>query len=719
MKVNSRPANEAVLSNVGQVGEFRIRNSSKAFSILSSGIYANKIRAIIRELSCNAHDSHKAADNLNTPFDVHLPSSLEPWFSIRDYGTGLNHDEVTNIFTTYFESTKTDSNDFIGALGLGSKSPFSYVENFTVVAIKDGRKGVYTAFINQNGVPSIALMTEQASNEPNGVEIRFSVEVNTDFSRFRNEAAKVYKYFKHRPVVTAVPEFQFIDPSFVDRDIAPGVHSAGDRYGNHSVAVMGNIDYPIEVPNRNETIGELSSLLDCGLVMEFEIGELDIQASREGLSYIDITIQAIKRKLEMLNANLTKRLADDANKFTNLWERAFFLADKGQDNLWYNAVTQYVADTKFALINTDRRYIKTHIFTLSEQELNEKYNIVIKAFSFHRSESVARKINTCKMYHTASDKYVEALPINVLPSTHFVINDTKIGAQERTKYHWKNTKQEHASNEVYVLEAFDKEKPVKHDKFFEDLSYPPEKQICVASKLLERPRITAMQRDVSILYLAKRDSGYYARSGDFVWRAAGNLEQDFTDTTTYYYLPLKGFKSLGTYGGDMRQFLHFLHDASILDKTITVHGVRKSDIDAVKAKSNWVNLDDFVVQKLSQVNEKDYMEMVKASIDFADLYCYNAVKLVNEASPYVKFYDVFKDIKTGKVQRLKAIEILCTIYNVSAGNVKFSDLLDKYKKEIKVIIERYPLLNTFNRYDVPEQEHVAEYINAIDHMKGI
>ena len=84
MIINSAPQNEAILSNVGEVGEFRIRNSAKAFKILSDGLYANKIRAIIRELSCNAVDSHVAAGKADVPFSVHLPNQLEPWFSIRD-----------------------------------------------------------------------------------------------------------------------------------------------------------------------------------------------------------------------------------------------------------------------------------------------------------------------------------------------------------------------------------------------------------------------------------------------------------------------------------------------------------------------------------------------------------------------------------------------------------------------------------------------------------
>ena len=169
MILNNAPQNEAVLSNVGEIGEFRIRNSAKAFNILSSGLYANKIRAIIRELSCNAIDSHTAAGKLDTQFEVHIPNALEPHFSIRDFGTGLTHEQVTNIYATYFESTKTDSNAFIGALGLGSKSPFSYTDNFTVTAIKDGKKGIYSAFINGEGVPSIALMMSEDTDEHAGV----------------------------------------------------------------------------------------------------------------------------------------------------------------------------------------------------------------------------------------------------------------------------------------------------------------------------------------------------------------------------------------------------------------------------------------------------------------------------------------------------------------------------------------------------------------------
>ena len=218
MIINSAPENIAVLGNVSEVGEFRIKNSAKAFAILSSGLYANKIRAIIRELSCNALDSHIAAGNKETPFDMHLPMPLEPYFAIRDYGTGLTHDQVINIYTTYFESTKTNSNDFIGALGLGSKSPFSYTDNFTVTAIRDGIKGIYSAFINEYGVPSVARMADAETDEPNGVEVKFAVDVRNDYSKFSSEAAEVLAYFPVKPNMTGA-KCNIREIKYLERDV--------------------------------------------------------------------------------------------------------------------------------------------------------------------------------------------------------------------------------------------------------------------------------------------------------------------------------------------------------------------------------------------------------------------------------------------------------------------------------------------------------------------
>jgi len=118
-------------TNMSGSTAFSIQASSKMFKILSSGLYSNKEKAIIRELSCNAYDANIDAGNKRIPIKVHLPNTLECFFSVKDNGTGLSPDEMTQIYTQYGNSTKTDRNDQIGALGLGSKSPFSYTSSFT------------------------------------------------------------------------------------------------------------------------------------------------------------------------------------------------------------------------------------------------------------------------------------------------------------------------------------------------------------------------------------------------------------------------------------------------------------------------------------------------------------------------------------------------------------------------------------------------------------
>ena len=164
-----------VLTSIGTVSsKFKIKASAKAFKILS-GFYSEPILAIPRELGANAWDSHVKAKNTDKMFEVHAPNTLEPWFSIRDFGTGLTPEAIDKVYTTYFESTKTEENDSDGCMGLGSKTPFNYTENFTVSSWVDGIKYVYNCFIDEAGGPNILPLVQERSNEHNGVEVKFAV----------------------------------------------------------------------------------------------------------------------------------------------------------------------------------------------------------------------------------------------------------------------------------------------------------------------------------------------------------------------------------------------------------------------------------------------------------------------------------------------------------------------------------------------------------------
>jgi hypothetical protein len=726
MILNSTPNDQAVLSNVGQVNSFTIKATAKSFNILASSLYANKIRAIVRELSCNAYDSHVAAGKQDVPFDVHLPNTLEPWFSIRDYGVGLNQTEVTTIFSTFFESTKTESNDFVGALGLGSKSPFSYTDNFTVTAIKNGVRGIYTAFINDQGVPSIALMGQENSSEPTGVEIRFGVEKREDFHKFTEEARHVYTYFKLRPVITGVGDFQFHDVAYEDRDIIPGVHCMSSCvYRQHgSVAVMGNIAYPIDVPSAQTVLGNLAPLLNCGLEINFAIGELDFQASREGLSYIPQTIDAIRDRLEKLNARLADRIAEQANAIPNLWQRAVFLVKKHRVTLWSAAVVKYIKDTGFKLIDVTRYgTLELKEFTLNTQDLESQYNIRIQSFSKSAHDRCCHTVSPSKKQAMGSNgQHViqEYFDIVVSEQLYFVVNDTKVGARARARYHWtQGTVNDNGRNWVYVLEPVDKKQPMKLTEFFAAVENPPQEQRMLASQLLEKPsKIKGMARNVTILQLELRGS-YVRRNyvSDMVWRDAGQL-QDFHDSKTYYYLPISGFTAAEEVKYKKIKELHDdLLNSGIKElKNVRILGVRKSDLETVQSKPNWVNLEQYIKQVISTL---DLASLEKTIINGTTLtgclrYCSEVVsKIKNKNSLYVNFMNMIKSYSHNNFS-IQSLEKLFNIYAPDI-NVDIKQLNKSFQDCMEQVDQKYPLLSMLSYHEI-ETNHVAvaEYINLID-----
>jgi hypothetical protein len=716
MIINTAPQSEAILSNVGEIGEFRIRNSAKAFNILSSGLYANKIRAIIRELSCNAVDSHTAAGKYDTPFDVHLPNQLEPWFSIRDYGTGLNHEQVTSIYTTYFESTKTDSNDFIGALGLGSKSPFSYTDNFTVTAIKDGIKGIYTAFINEQGVPSIALMTSEETTDPSGVEVKFSVNDRYDFSKFRDEARQVYTYFKLRPVVSGDSSFAFRDVEYETENIIPGVHSYRD--GRRSVAIMGNIAYPIEVPQGSD-LGGLNNLLSCGLEMHFGIGELDFQASREGLSYIPQTVEAIKNKLIAVNAALSVVIAKEADAIGNLWDRAIHLQKKYSNSLWSTAIKKYVQDTKLPTFD-DSRYGGTKEFKILIDELASKYNISVRGFDYSKHQKGYPNLKQSTDHVKQADGtyvYLYYWGFTVSSNLRFVVNDTNVGAVERAKFHYRTNKPD-ASARVVVLDKVDKTKDMKLKAFFKAISSPPESYVSKASDLDKKERAAGIAKNVTILSLQERGGGGYYREREMVWRDAGKADT-FDAAGTYYYLPLSGFEIQSKYGmSDAKQFYNDLKDCGIDGLKTTIYGVRKGDIEFIRTQKNWINIEEHIAGVLTKpIDNKLVMSLVLQAIDnFNNIsYNYNVTsQITNANSPYVAFVNKLKGFEKIRYNE-QSLKRLCQQY---AKNVSFNPeaQVQKYVDECKQVQARYPLLAYLR--SVPSDE-LANYVNIIDTQKGV
>lgn len=299
-----------ITTNISKSSSFKIQASSKAFEILSSNIYKNKIRAVIREISCNAVDAHISA-GVDKPFDVHLPTYLEKWFSVRDYGLGIPEEKMEEIYTTYFYSDKTETNDLIGGLGLGTKSPLSLVDSFTVVNYNNGYKLEYCCFKNENKEPQITLLSKVPSSEPSGIEVKLCTK---DFfvMDFETNAVEVYKFFDSTPNINNQKIKEKVEE---EKSNIKWINSFAANKENKLYVVMGNVCY--EVPDVISAYG-----LKYGVYIRADIGEVNFDPGREYVTLDKKTKEYLKNKVSDVLDSLESIARADLDSIKCPFERA-------------------------------------------------------------------------------------------------------------------------------------------------------------------------------------------------------------------------------------------------------------------------------------------------------------------------------------------------------------------------------------------------------------
>lgn len=286
--------------------QFQITANATAFQILSSGLYSDKVRAVIRELACNAYDSHIAAGKSDVPITVVLPTLLDATFTVRDYGVGLDHEQVVSLYTNYFSSDKRNTNSLTGGFGLGSKSPFAYTDSFSVIARKNSVARLYLCHLNESGAPSLVKVSEEQTSDADGVDVSFAVKTE-DILQFQSKAVHVLQWFDTRPDVVnlsapwPVKDYLASTSSYAIPTSKHEAHRPVDGYVGMSLVKMGNVAYPLDWSR--SMLGEWHSrnIVHLGLIeLRLPIGAAAIAASREELQYDPKTCENIK--LALINA---------------------------------------------------------------------------------------------------------------------------------------------------------------------------------------------------------------------------------------------------------------------------------------------------------------------------------------------------------------------------------------------------------------------------------
>lgn len=289
------------LSRSGISGEkqYAINLSGKMYSMLTDGLYSDKIGSVVREVCSNAYDAHIAAGTPELPFHVTLPTNLEPHFIVEDFGTGLPDDRCQELYSTLGLSTKELSNDMIGAFGLGSKSPFAVTDTFTIENCYDGKTFYYMCFKDEQGLPSI-LPTGSVDTPDRHPGIKIIIPAaGRQFDEYWFAMRRQLAMMKVKPKITNKGGYEFAEmQALFENEDGIVVANASD-FGLSSrkvYAQMGIVLYPI-----HQTYNVVSFPIDklrgdsC-LILKFGIGELEPLPSREDLSITEATKELIKER---------------------------------------------------------------------------------------------------------------------------------------------------------------------------------------------------------------------------------------------------------------------------------------------------------------------------------------------------------------------------------------------------------------------------------------
>lgn len=303
---------------------FHAPSTSFLMSILTD-MYEDAEAATIREIAANALDSHVEAGN-TAPIRVYLPTVLSPVFTVQDFGTGMSRHTIENVFALYGASTKRETDDQVGMLGLGAKSPLAYASQFTLISVQDGIKCVVLVARKDDGGGTVQIVDEDFTDDPNGVTVEVPVGYADLLCR---KAREHFRYWAPGTVLIndEVPECVWTDESVVhiDDDI---VFVGENEYNPNDMIVMGNIAYPI--PRNSRKLDKNSRQ---AIVARVPMGVVDFTPSRDGLQMTARTKETVSDVYDFVHERIQRNAQDDVDaapthfeaiKRVLHWKHAYF-----------------------------------------------------------------------------------------------------------------------------------------------------------------------------------------------------------------------------------------------------------------------------------------------------------------------------------------------------------------------------------------------------------
>lgn len=286
-----------VLGKAVEQQEMKIKIDPKAFSMMIDGLYQDKFGAVVQELSSNAYDAHIEAGKAEIPFTITLPTEFGGKFIISDQGNGLTKAQLIKFFGTLFETNKDKSNKFLGAYGLGCKSPFAVVDEFSVASVRNGIKTLVVFAREIGDTPTFFVLSETKTDEPNGTTITIDNDSVYDW-----EAAirKKLQFFPVKPnIIGGSGKELFLDSTQIaDITILPYRRSDAKAF-----IAMGPVIYPLPT----ELSGEILKTNNA-VVYSCNIGDIKVPPDRERIYTTDQNLSFLRKLIKTQNDSYRKEL---------------------------------------------------------------------------------------------------------------------------------------------------------------------------------------------------------------------------------------------------------------------------------------------------------------------------------------------------------------------------------------------------------------------------
>ena len=349
----------------GTKGGISVESLPFMFNILSKSYYSRKIDSIVREVTSNCFDSHVEA-GVDDPVIIEKRYDIENnTYNIvfKDVGIGMSPDRMYNIFNNWFTSTKRKSNDYIGAFGLGSKSPFSYNDSFYITTVSDGLKYEYVYALTKSLPELISLYgyNEELEDlnlvkipkglptlERNGTEIIIPLVNNNDYRSFEESIKKELCYFDN----VYTKGFSGLTNDYSIYRKGSFLYRPYGNYSNELHIVLGKCCYPIDWNTINRERVELP------FGVRFEIGELQVIPNRESIVYDasddDTIAKLINSKIDAVLSEVNDLLSKggEAKETDDL---KYYLENRyRKPSLWFGSIrveipVKYIIDKDTAL----------------------------------------------------------------------------------------------------------------------------------------------------------------------------------------------------------------------------------------------------------------------------------------------------------------------------------------------------------------------------------